>query len=131
MVQIVICLVLTPVWGLYVVPVSSAFFYGAIDLIIVMRIRSIVGPIGLRSVVRSIVVSTLFGLAGAAVGFLVLQGMTALLGPCEGLFKAALYTAAGGLPAVLVTFGITSYLGISEAPFFNTLFARLLRRRAA
>ncbi len=130
-VQIVICLVLTPVWGLYVVPVSSAFFYGAIDLIIVMRIRSIVGPIGLRSVVRSIVVSTLFGLAGAAVGFLVLQGMAALLGPCEGLFKAALYTAAGGLPAVLVTFGITSYLGISEAPFFNTLFARLLRRRAA
>lgn len=129
-VQIAICLALTPVWGLYVVPVSSAFFYGAIDVIILMRIRSIVGSIGLGSVLRSLAIAIVFGLAGALVGYAVLKGITALLGPCEGLFRGALYTAAGGFPALIVTFGITYYLGISDAPFFNTLFSRILPRKS-
>lgn len=132
-VQIVLCLVLTPLWGLYVVPVSSVFFYGAIDLLVLARIRSIVGAVGLGSVLRSLGVSLVFGLAGALVGYGVVRLLTMVAGPCEGLLRGALYTAAGGVPAILVTFGITSVLGISDAPFFDTLFSRVaavLRRRA-
>lgn len=129
--QIIVCIVLTPIWGLYVVPVSSVFFYGAIDLLVIMRIRSIVGNLGLRSIVRSVVVALLFGAAGSLVGALVLWGLNNLIGPCQGLMLGALYTLAAGIPAVLVTFGTTYWLGISDAPFFNTLFDHVFGRLRA
>jgi len=126
--QIVVCLVLTPMWGLYVVPVSSVFYYGAIDVLVLWKIRSIVGALGMRSVVKSALTSLVFGVAGAAVGWLVLLGITTAIGPCVGLMRGALYTLAGGVPAVLVTYGITSFLGISDAPFFDSLFSRVFAR---
>lgn len=129
--QIVVCITLTPIWGLYVVPISSIFFYGAIDLLVIMHIRSVVGALGLRAIVRSVVTALVFGALGSLAGALVLWGLSSLIGPCEGLMMGALYTVAGGVPAVLITFGITYWLGISDAPFFNTLFDHVFGRLKA
>ena len=127
--QIVICLWLTPVFGLYVVPLSSTFFYGAIDLVTVLRIRSqLGGGIGLRSVGVCALRALGLGAAGSVVGWLILEGLTLALGPCVGVVRGLLYAAVGGLPALAVTFGTASALGISDAPFFDAIFSRALRR---
>jgi putative peptidoglycan lipid II flippase len=125
--QIAICLVLTPVGGLNVVPLSSLFFYGVIDLVTLWRIHGELGDIGLGSVVASSLRSLAFGLAGALVGWLVLQGMIMWHGPCQGAMRGIVYAAAGGVPAVLVTFGGAYLFGVSEAPFFDALFGRVAR----
>ena len=128
--QIVICIALTPIWGLYVVPISSTFFYGIIDLVVLARIRGELHGIGLGSVVVSVVRSTVLGLAGSAVGWGVLMLLESHLGSCVGVMRGMLYAAAGGIPAVLVTFGGAVLLGISDAPFFDALFSRVLPARA-
>jgi putative peptidoglycan lipid II flippase len=125
--QIVMCIWLTPLWGLYVVPVSSLFFYGVIDLVTLWRIRGELGSIGLGSVVTTSLRGLGFGLTGALVGWAILQGLTLALGPCQGALRGVLYAAAGGLPALLVTFGGAYLLHMSEAPFFDALFQRALR----
>ena len=127
-IQIAICISLTPVWGLYVVPVSSAFYYGAVDVVALLGIRKEVGGIGTRSIIASSVRALALGLAGSIVGALILGGLTTAFGPSQGALRAILYAAAGGVPAILVTFGGATALGVSEAPFFDALFSRLFRR---
>lgn len=128
-VQIAICLIFTPVFGLYVVPVSSAFFYGAIDIATLVRIRGEVGPLGLRSVAKSCTRSFILGLLGSLVGWGIFELLTIVLGPCYGIVRGLLYAAVAGLPALCVTFGVGYVMGISDAPFFDAIFGRLLPKR--
>ena len=132
-VQIVICIVLTPVFGLYVVPLSSTAFYGLICLVILINLRAELGPIGLRGIMVTVVRALLLGAAGSIVGYAIDYALTVFHGPCSGMFNGALYAVAGGVPALIVTFGIASALHISEAPFFDALFTkvdRIFSRRA-
>ena len=128
-VQVVVCLALTPVGGLYVVPLSSVFFYGVIDLVTLASIRGSLGRMGLGSVLPSLARACAFGLAGSLVGWLVLTALTALLGPCQGALRSIVYALVAGVPAIVVTFGTATALGVSDAPFFDSLFSRLLPRR--
>lgn len=130
-VQIAFCIVLTPVWGLYVVPISSMFFYGAVDIVTLLNIRREYGALGLRSVCRAVLRSFALGFAGALAGALILAALEVYCGPCVGALRGALYAALGGIPAVVITFGGAYVLGISDAPFFDALFGRLLPRRKA
>lgn len=129
-IQVVLCIVLTPIWGLYVVPVSSLFFYGAVDLIIMLNVRKSLGALGLSRCAKSGAWATMLGLAGSLVGGGILMGLTKLFGPCMGMARGVLYAAIGGLPALLVTFGTATLLGVSDAPFFDRLFSRVLKRAA-
>ena len=128
-IQIAFCVVLTPVWGLYVVPVSSMFFYGSVDVVTLIHIRREHGSLGLRSVVTSSMRGLLLGALGSVVGIAVLIALEHTLGPCMGVFRGALYAALGGIPAVVVTFGTACALGISDAPFFDALFGRFFGKR--
>ena len=129
-VQIAICLALTPSFGLYVVPVSSAFFYGAIDVVTLVRIRSELGSLGMRGVLASSMRALVLGGAGALAGWLILQGLALAIGPASGVLRGVLYAAVAGIPAVIITFGTASALGISDAPFFDAIFGRLFHRKA-
>ncbi|WP_455139402.1 murein biosynthesis integral membrane protein MurJ [Thermophilibacter sp.] len=126
-IQIAFCVALTPVWGLYVVPVSSVFFYGVVDLVTLLRVRSRAGRVGARSVLVSCARALALGALGSAVGALVLWALTRALGPCEGIVRGVLYAVAGGVPAVVVTFGTATALGVCDAPFFESLFSKALR----
>lgn len=128
-IQIAFCVFLTPVWGLYVVPVSSMFFYGSVDVVTLIHIRREHGSLGLRSVVTSSMRGVLLGALGSVVGIAVLIALEHALGPCTGVFRGALYAALGGIPAVVVTFGTACVLGISDAPFFDALFGRFFGKR--
>ena len=126
--QVVICLWLTPVWGLYVVPVSSSFFYGAIDVVTLLQVRAKLGGLRMRSVFVSVARALALGALGCLVGVAILAALTHAFGPCRGVVRGLLYAAAGGFPALAVTFGGATLLGISDAPLFDALFSRLFRR---
>lgn len=131
-VQVSFCIVLTPMYGLYVVPFSSTFFFIAVDAVTILHIRKEIGAFGMMEVVASSVRSLAFGLLGSAVGVAILWALTNFMGPVEGsMVRGFVYTAAAGIPALLVTYGSAYVLHKSEAPFFDALFdkaAGLLRR---
>ena len=127
---IAICVLLTPRFGLYVVPLSSTLFYGTIDLVVFMHIRKELGNIGMRSVVVASLRALALGVAGSLVGGGILLALTHFVGPCQGAMRGLLYAVLGGIPAVIVTFGGAALLGVSDAPFFDALFARILPKRA-
>ena len=130
-VQVVFCLVLTPMFGLMMVPLSSVFFFTLVDIVTFASLRRQLGNMGLRNVLASAVKALVLGALGAGVGYGVLQGMQMALGPMgSSAFQALMYTAAGGIPAVLVTFGIAIARNMPEAATFNSILGRFLPKRA-
>lgn len=126
-IQVAFCIVLTPIYGLYVVPFSSTFLFIAVDVISFVSVRREIGPFGMRSVVVSSLYALGFGMLGAAAGAAVLAGMSALIGPAEGLLANLAYTLIGGMAAIVVCFGTAYLCHRSEAPFFDALFEKLGR----
>lgn len=126
--QIAMCVGLTPLWGLYVVPISSTFFYGSVVIVTLLYIRRELGSIGMKSIAATAVRAFMLGLLGSLVGILILVVLKRVVGPCQGVLLGALYCVVGGIPSVLVTFGLAYAQGISEAPFFDALFGRIARR---
>ena len=126
--QIAMCVGLTPLWGLYVVPISSTFFYGSVVIVTLLYIRRELGSIGMKSIAATAVRAFMLGLLGLLVGILILVVLRRVVGPCQGVLLGALYCVVGGIPSVLVTFGLAYAQGISEAPFFDALFGRIARR---
>ena len=130
-VQVTFCIVLTPIYGLYVVPFSSTFFFLAVDAVTILSIRRETGPLGLSRVLVSTLRACAFGALGGLVGWGVVSALTAALGPAEGLAHGLFYVVAGGVPALLAAYGLPYALHVSEAPFFDAIFARagrMLRR---
>lgn len=126
--QIAMCVGLTPLWGLYVVPISSTFFYGSVVIVTLLYIRRELGSIGMKSIAATAVRAFMLGLLGSLVGILILVVLRRVVGSCQGVLLGALYCVVGGIPSVLVTFGLAYAQGISEAPFFDALFGRIARR---
>lgn len=126
-IQVAFCLVLTPVYGLYVVPFSSTFFFLAMDVVTAWNIRREIGSFGLRSILVSCLRALAFGALGALVGWGILQGLSMVLGPAQGVMRNLLFAAAAGFPALATCYGAAYALGMSEAPFFDAIFARIGR----
>lgn len=124
-IQIAFCIVLTPVYGLYVVPFSSTFLFIAVDVITIVSIRREIGPFGLRSVIVSSLRALLFGVLGSLVGWAILTALTSALGPAEGLIANFCYTVVAGVPALVACFGGAYLVRVSEAPFFDAIFDRV------
>lgn len=131
-IQIVFCLVFTPVWGLNVVGFSSTFFFVSIDAVIFAFLRRELGPIGMRGLIVSLFWSFLLGGAGAAVGGAILWALGTFVAPLAGggLVRALIYTVAGGVPSLVVTFGTACLLRLDEAAFIDDLLGKLKRRSA-
>ena len=131
-IQIVLCLWLTPVFGLNFVGFSSTFFFVSIDLVILLFLRRELGRIGMRDMVVAFLRAFSLGAAGAVVGGAILLGLQALVGPLgSGMAQALAYAVAGGVPALVVTFGLAAALRLPEASFVTGMLSRLSRRRAA
>ncbi len=128
--QVAFCLILTPIFGLMMVPLSSLFFFVLVDIVNFASLRKQLGPMGLRSVLVSALKAFALGALGAGIGYGILFGLQALMGPLSGsALQAFLYTMAGGVPAVLVTFGIAVALKMPEAATFTRILGRLIPGR--
>ncbi|WP_417801543.1 murein biosynthesis integral membrane protein MurJ, partial [Thermophilibacter provencensis] len=127
-IQIVLCLWLTPVFGLNFVGFSSTFFFVSIDLVILLFLRRELGRIGMRDMVVAFLRAFSLGAAGAVVGGAILLGLQALVGPLgSGMAQALAYAVAGGVPALVVTFGLAAALRLPEASFVTGMLSRLSR----
>lgn len=124
LVQLVICLWGTPLFGLPTVPFSSVIFYVLVDGVTYAWLRRGLGPIGMRAILSSGVRSFGFGLAGACVGGVILFGLELVIGPVTSFVRAALFCVAGGVPALLVTFGGAILFKAPEAAYLTGLLHR-------
>ncbi len=88
------------------------------------------GSIGLRQIGLSFGRSLVLGAAGALVGWAVLAGLAALVGPIGSSIPRALaFTVVGGLAALAVTYGGALALHVPESSLIGRLLGRLIRRR--
>ena len=126
-IQVAFCIVLTPIYGLYVVPLSSTFLFIAVDVISLISIRREIGAFGLRSVVAPSLRAFGFGILGSAVGWVVLHVLTFVLGEPNGTLMGVLFVAGAGIPAIVASFGVAYMMGVSESPFFDGIFRRISR----
>lgn len=131
-VQVTFCIVLTPVYGLYVVPFSSTFFFIAVDVVTILNVRREIGSLGLSSVVSSCVRGLVFGLLGAATGAGILLALNMFAGEVGGsMMRGLIYACAAGIPSLIMCYGLSYAMHKSEAPFFDAIFGkvgRLVRR---
>ncbi|WP_291290371.1 murein biosynthesis integral membrane protein MurJ [Enorma sp.] len=126
-IQVAFCIVLTPIYGLYVVPLSSTFLFFAVDVISLISIRREIGAFGLRSIVAPSLRAFGFGILGSAVGWVVLHVLTFVLGEPNGTLMGILFVAGAGIPAIVASFGVAYMMGVSESPFFDGIFRRISR----
>lgn len=127
LVQVAFTVTLTPQLGIHAVSLGSALYMVVLDVISVVIIRRSVEGIDLTGFVVSLVRSLALGLAGAAVGALILHLMGGDAGALT-LPRALLILVCGGVPAVAVTFGAALALHIPEAAFFGRILGKLKRR---
>lgn len=129
-VQILFCLVFTPVWGFNVVGFSSTLFFVSIDVVIFAFLRRELGPLGIKVLAQSLLRSILFGGIGACFGIVILAALQAFVAPLSdgGLIRALIYTISGGLPSLLVTFGVACLLHVDEASFVGDLLGKFRLR---
>lgn len=126
-IQVAFCIVLTPIYGLYVVPLSSTFLFFVVDVISLISIRREIGAFGLRSIVAPSLRAFGFGILGSAVGWVVLHVLTFVLGEPNGTLMGILFVAGAGIPAIVASFGVAYMMGVSESPFFDGIFRRISR----
>ena len=126
-IQVAFCIVLTPIYGLYVVPLSSTFLFIAVDVISLISIRREIGAFGLRSIVAPSLRAFGFGILGSVVGWVVLHALTFVLGEPSGTLMGILFVAGAGIPAIVASFGVAYMMGVSESPFFDGIFRRISR----
>ena len=128
-VQVAALLTLTPVFGLDFVAFSSTLFFVTLCVVMFASLRHTLGSIGLGSILASAARAALLGLAGAAVGALLLNLLNTLLGDCSGsMLRSVAYCVAGGVPALIVTYGMALVLHVPEAGMISRLAGRLLHR---
>lgn len=127
--QIWILLAYTTTFGLNFVAFSSLLFFALIDVTMLVSLRRALGSLGFSSMFLSLLRTIALGLAGAAVGGLILHGLNAVLGDCTGqTMRSVLYCVLAGVPALIVTYGGAMLLKVPEAAMINRLASRLLRR---
>lgn len=128
-VQVAALLTLTPVFGLDFVAFSSTLFFVTLCVVMFASLRHTLGSIGLGSILASAARAALLGLAGAAVGALLLNLLNTSLGDCSGsMLRSVAYCVAGGVPALIVTYGMALVLHVPEAGMISRLAGRMLHR---
>ncbi len=127
-VQIVMCLVFTPIFGFNIVGFSSTFFYVSIDAATFIFLRRELGHIGFKSIAVAALRALALGALGSAVGFGIMAGLQVLFGSIVGggMVRSLAYCIAGGLPALLVTFGVAMAMKLPEVSFLSGLVGRFV-----
>ena len=125
--QVAFTVALTPVLGIHAVSLGSALYMVLLDVISIGIIRKKVDGIELAPFFGAFARSLALGVAGAAVGAVILHLMGGDVGALT-LPRALVVLVAGGVPSVAVTFGLAVALRIPEAAFFTRIVKKVARR---
>ena len=124
-VQVAFTVGMVGVLGIHAVSLGSAIFMLMLCVVSLAFLHHAMGRIGIRGLVVSSVRALVLGLAGGAVGALVVW----LMGGFGSLTitRALVVIVAGGIPSVLVTYGIAVALKLPEASFVSSILRRFRR----
>ena len=127
--QTIVCLTLAQRLGLWIVAFSTTIYMLAVDIVSFVSLRRTLGPMGLGSVLSAFVRATIFGLAGSAVGAVILHFLPGFLGFIGSqTLRALVCVIAGGVPALLVTFGLAFAFHAPEVAVVKSIVGRLAGR---
>ena len=124
--QVVVCLTLTPFGGLNVVALSSLVFFMVVDVFSFVYLKmKLPEGIHVRPLIGASLRSFGFGLLGSAVGLGVMWLLETFVGPMgESAMRAVLWCVAGGIPAVIACFGLQIAFKTPESSFFRSMIKR-------
>lgn len=128
-VQVAVCLFLTPLTGLWMVAFSSFLFFSAVDIVTFVRLKSILGHVGMRGMLATTLRAFVFGIAGVAVAYVLLRVLgLGLYSQSPSMGGALLRVVVGGIPAVVVTYGLAALTHAPEMDVARKLVGRLFHR---
>ncbi len=120
---------LSPMVGMITVALSQTLYYLALDIACFIYLRVKMGRVGLKSILRSIALSTLLGCLGAAAGMVISLILESSIAPSDGSIPHALLRIlGGGIVAIFITFGLALRLNLPEAAFLRGIIRRAKRR---
>lgn len=108
---------------------TSTVFYALGDVLLFAYLRKRLGKMNLGSTVRSCLLGTLMGGAGAVAGALLLQGLSVFASPLTGsIGQAFAYIVICGLTSLFVTFGLAVKFEVEDAGFVTSLIRHVLAK---
>ncbi len=108
------------------IAVAETMFYLVSDVCLFAYLRRSLGPFGLRSIIRAVVVALVLGAAGALAGGGVLWLLQTLVAPLSGsIVQALVYVIVGGAVALAVTFVPACALHVPEAAFIERIVGKV------
>lgn len=121
-VQCVMCVALTPIWGLSAVSLSTLAYFGLADVVSVIVLRREMGSLGLRSVIGAGLRGCGLGIIGGVVGFFVSHAIWNLLG--YGIFGSVVACGIGGVVSIAMAFTAMKALRMPEMDKVSAIIRR-------
>lgn len=101
-VQVLVCVLLTPRFGIMVVAYSTLAYFVAVDVTSIVSLRRAYGKLGMASALRAGVRGTICGVVGAVVGLAVLTFAYGGIGSIQhSTMAAVIQCLVGGIPALM------------------------------
>ena len=127
--QVVLLLFVAPHIGLWFVPFTSFIFFAFFDAFMFLSLKRDYPQIALRPLAAGIARSLALGLAGSAVGWVILHFATPFFTAHFSIvISSVLLCVVAGIPSVIATYGLALALKVPEADVVSVLMNRLLKR---
>lgn len=127
-IQILLCVTLTPVFGLPAIALSILAFYGMLVGVTLAVMRRRVGALGIRSIVRGQLQSLVAGIVGTVVGAAALWAVELVISPQSSAVAAIVTCAVAGLPALVACVWAGARVGNPTAAELAGTARRTVRR---
>lgn len=133
-VQVLICVYVTPLFGLNVVGLSSLAFMVVVDVITLGALRHELSDLRLGGAIKIGLEIFVFGILGAVVGYFIASHLSfgiSYLADTTSIKNALLFVICGGIPAVLVTYLLAFAFKMPQIAVVQTLIQKFAGRRAS
>lgn len=123
--QIAFCFAYTDIWGLPAVAVSSMLFFVVLDAITMVNLRSQLGRLGMKSMIFSMIRSSIFGLVGYGCAWGCNYLLISKYGDPIGSMKLSLiYVILGGIVSLLCCYGLAFITKAPETKVLKSMFKK-------
>lgn len=114
-VQVLVCIVLTPHFGIMVVAYSTLAYFAAVDITSLVSLRRAYGAIGMTNAIKAGLRGLLCGTAGAVVGIAILSLVYSGIGSIQhSTLEAIMQCLVAGIPAIATVLAVAVALRFDE-----------------
>ena len=120
---------LPPMLGMITVAFSQTLYYLVLDAACFIYLRARMGHLGLKSLIKSMVIILVLGCLGAAVGAGISFALESSIAPSDGSIPHALLRIfCGGIAALVITFGLAIRLKLPGTTFLLGIVQKITER---